>query len=153
MIARARWCASLSTFLSIMSCASTTKKPIAWSTRCWTAGEEERADGNHAKELCQRNKMGAVGRLLAGRESGKCDSCLRHYSYRCERKHCWCGRCLRPSGADAQEHSIGIGARRRQHERCGANSHVRHEYCRRLGESWSRARGILQRDSSCHQHG
>src|ERR1041384_585578 len=42
----APWCASSSIFLSTTFCGSTTKKPIAWSIRCWTAGEEEHVDGN-----------------------------------------------------------------------------------------------------------
>src|SRR5689334_19175369 len=111
MIALAPWCASLSIFLSTTFCGSTTKKPIAWSIRCWTAGEEEHADGGHATEFFQWNKMGADRRLLAGCARGKYDSCLRHHGNRCERKYCRHGRCLRSGGANAQEHSIGFGAR------------------------------------------
>src|SRR6476646_261397 len=101
MIARERWYASWIIFLSITFCGSTTRKPTLWSIRSWTAGEEEHANGDHATELCQRNKMGACGRILARSAPGEYDSCLRHHSHGRKREHRGRGRCLRPGGADA----------------------------------------------------
>src|SRR3954453_23418424 len=129
MIVRALWCASLSTFPLTMFCGSTTKMLTLWSIKSLTAGEEEHADGSYATKLQQRNKMGAGGRLLARCASGKYDSCLRYHrdghKWKCGRRR----RCLRASCANAQEYSIGIGTRRRQHKRRGADAHVCDEHC------------------------
>src|ERR1051325_4812263 len=118
MIARVHWCASLTIFLLITFCGSTTGKLTAWSTRCWTAAEEEHPDDNEAAKFCYRNEMGAGGWLFARCARRKYDPCLRNDRHGWKRKYSRRGRCLRSGGADAQEYSVGIGARRCQHERC-----------------------------------
>src|SRR5436309_1664502 len=56
----ARWCASSSIFPLSTSCGNTTARPIAWSTRCWTAGEEQHADGDHTTELLPPKQVASV---------------------------------------------------------------------------------------------
>src|SRR5882757_9758708 len=101
MIVRERWCASLNIFLLITCCGSTTKMRMRWSTRCWTAGKWEHADGGHATEFCQRYEMGAPGWLLARRTRGEYDPCVGDDCYGCAWQPDRRGRCLCSSCADA----------------------------------------------------